>query len=405
MISRINTRRFGIVLVIAMLLTFQNCSSPNEEGAADGSSTGQSYTEKLPFAYTVRPDTIAHMSCSSMRTGFNPRAYFSFKVMSATSAGGIGVTPEFLLATNKFTASQRIDAFADSTLNANTQIQLSIRKTNDYQAVFGAAGGTSRLGYDVDGFLDLELANPTIASHLAMMQIGEVRKYFPGPQEKRLVEGTLRYFDTTYNSNLDVTRGYLADKTMHLVAGYTDTSDILSSPLRGPSGVTTQGIFGSGYMLDFKVPAGFNSADTRALNSVLERDLKTNSTVSGAGWVCDPNFQFMIIRPEDIVAKKIACFTGADRHDKTYPIELERLQKIRRVLRVEDWYVDVKHRCVVPKTPIDFCYGDPTQMGASTALDNINYTASAQTVLGVTYPAGTCGGLRCPQYVTLCTRQ
>ena len=389
MISRINTRRASIFLGLVILLTFQNCSSPVDESATDNSSL--SYEESLPFAYTFKPDTIAHMSCSRVPNGFEPRAYFSYKVMAATSAGGIGVSPEFLLATKNYSADQKREAFGNSKLNANSFLQLSIRKINDYQAIYGAS--QARLGYDLDGMLGAELASPKIAAHLATMQTGEVRKYFPSDLDNRLVEGSLRFMASEPDSQQ--TRSVLADRSSLLVAGFTDTSDVLSTPLRGPSGLTAQGIFGVGFMVDFRNPAGFNSTDSRrALNSITEIDLK-NKASTGAGWTCSSDFQFMVIRPEDIVAGKIACYTGVDRYDPTKPIQLQRLQMIRRVLRVEDWYVDVANRCIVPKTYTDFCYGDRTGRPA------INYTASA--VGGA--PASTCTGDYCPHYVTICSRQ
>ena len=52
---------------------FQNCNGPIEE-------EDQSPSEILsPVAFDTVMDTLSYMSCEEMNSGYNKRAYFSFK--------------------------------------------------------------------------------------------------------------------------------------------------------------------------------------------------------------------------------------------------------------------------------------------------------------------------------------
>ena len=63
----------------------------------------------------------------------------------------------------------------------------------------------------------------------------------------------------------------------------------------------------------------------------------------------------MVIRPEDLAAGRVICNAQVDRPNGT--TQQAALNAVRRVLRVEDWFVDLDHHCIIPKHTGDYCYG------------------------------------------------
>ncbi|NJL24730.1 MAG: hypothetical protein HC902_05885 [Calothrix sp. SM1_5_4] len=81
------------------------------------------------------------------------------------------------------------------------------------------------------------------------------------------------------------------------------------------------------------------------------------------------------------------CNATVDRYSNT--TQQQALSVIRRVLRVEDWFVDMDNRCIMPKRTGDYCYGDlngrTIQYGVASCLN------STTTV--------------CPHFVSVCIRR
>src|SRR5690606_10418641 len=152
---------------------------------------------------------------------------------------------------------------------------------------------------------------------------------------------------------------------------------------RSADGVSVSSAFGTGYQLMFGTPTPWSTAERRVLQAVTEVGLQTGFPVNPTSqWVCPSTMQFVIIRAED--APNV---TNCNRTVDSYSTEAQRqaLDAIRRVLPVEDFYVDVVNNCVVPKPHIatQSCYGNRQGMGA------------------IDYSSGSCSGNSCPHYVSV----
>jgi|GEM_PF-1479362 len=369
-------RHVLIVSCIGLILTFQNCS----QASVDGENEEQSFESQLPFAYSATIDTIAYMSCSGMSE--NPpdkRAYFTIRAGAygtcnptdtvcqqnpfASSLAGLSMSKDFRDATQYYDKKQKAHLFSLSDKNSNTLLSLSIRSTSNYQTPWKE--GNLVAGEELDAMLPA-LDTAAVAGPLGFSSAGQMLNYFPGSHSQRLMEGSLRYYN--YENTSKLTRDTLINREALLVMGYTTTADLTDVGLRLPdqpetgTQYPTNRAYGTGFYLAFELPTGpsgvrMTAGEQRALSTsagVNEIDLVTGQP-NTASWDCAYNYQFMVVRPEDKAAGKVACDATVDRYSNA--TEQAALNAIRRVLRVEDWFVDVARKCIMPKRTGDYCYG------------------------------------------------
>lgn len=390
--DKIKMKHFLFVLGLCLPLVYQNCAQSPEN--ADELNSATAYKSGLPFAFDTKVDTIGYMSCSDISSDVNPRAYFSFRVGAYNPAtGGLSVTQDFINQTTYYSNTDRGRALAESARNSATLLSLSIRKATDLQSLW-TNGDVAVPGEDLDAMLPV-LESDQIAGPVAAGKAGVRINYFPGAGDKRLLEGSLRFMKSEDDSR--ALRDTLDNKSAFLVTGYSDTPDEGDTILRSPSNFndSTGGepsktaVYGTGYGVGFGLANGMSSGDRRVLaqTGVSEINLE-NGAVSSTNWVCAQNYQFIVVRPEDIKAQKANCGTGPD--SASTPAQRSALRAIRRVLRVEDWYVDVINHCVVPKDTGDICYG------ANIGTRAIQYGAAQCTNTSAT---------ACPHFVSVCLRQ
>lgn len=367
----LKTRHAIAASVIGIFLLFQNCAQV-DQGTNSSGSTGNTFETGLPFAYDAKLDTLSYMSCSQMvdqAASVEQRAYYSYRGGAYNPAtGGLKMTDEFRQATRFYAPADRARLFAGSDKNASTKLSLSIRQTGNYQVPWKE--GEFRVGEEVESLLPA-LDSAVIAGPLSASQQGAMLQYFPGAHSQRLMEGSLRFYN--YENTSKLTRDNLDSRASLLVAGYQNSSSEMDPALRGPEGLKPDKVYGTGYYLRFSLPVGYTSGERRVLSAsggVEELDLLTN-TVKTANWDCSTNYQFMIIRPEDKAAGTVLCDAVVDRYDNA--TEQAALNALRRVLRVEDWFVDIKKKCIMPKRTGDYCYGPlsgrTVQYGTATCLN------------------------------------
>lgn len=384
MLSSLKSRQAYILAGICILLTtFQNCA---ERPEADSDSKS-SYQSGLPFAYRERVDTIAYMSCSEIKDPVERRAYFSYRVGSYNNmTGGLAMTPEFIKATEFYSTQDRARAIASSDVNANAALSLSVRPRNNMQSIW-VPGNSMIFGTHIDWFLP-PLDGSAVAGPLAGSN-GNMLNYFPGSHEKRLMEASLRFYE--YENISEETRYGLEGSAtpFYLVVGYSNSTDELDPRLRSPS-TLPQRAYGTGYGLTFSLPNGFTSGERRVLSpngAVQEINLATG-TQQASNWDCSTNYQFMVIRPEDKAANRVVCNATVDRYANA--TQQAALNALRRVLRVEDWFIDVDNHCIMPKRTVDYCYGR-ANIGKTVQYGMANCSDSGTTL--------------CPHFVSVCIRR
>ncbi len=381
---RLSLRHLSGAAILGSLLLFQNCAEmPSEEDA-----TKASYMEGMPFAYKPTLDTIAYMSCSRMKSTYEPRAFFTIRAGAYTPMAGLEITQEFATATQYQPPQGKRSALSDSLLNANTRLQLALRNSNDLQSV--VINGAAKNGTSLGSMMTNLSASP-IVEHLVTMQPGLKKHYFPSGAADRLMASSLRFNDGDEQNVVDAIRKMLRDRTALLALTFTDTDSANDQAARGPAGISKTEALGMGYQLQFGVPAGKATAEPRVLSSITEVQLRPGYPGTGSQWSCPASMQLKIVQNQDL-ASAAGCALSVD----YYSNETERLalDAIRRVLPVEDFFVDVKARCAVAKSHIassatnnnHSCYGDRTGRGA------------------VDYNSNACSGDSCPHYVSVCIR-
>ncbi len=384
--------RHGLFLaVVALVLMFQNCSQPTETSSMT-SNSATAYQSALPLAVTAQIDTISHMSCSEIKDPVEKRAYFSYRAGAYSNlTGGLSLTPAFRDATKHYNVTERARAFANSDANGDTRYNLSIRSTSNYQSPW--ISEELRVGEEIEAMLP-PLDADAIAGPLAASQPGAMINYFPGAQAQRLTEGSLRFYK--FENVMKDTRTNLDSRQSLLVAGFSGGSDELNTVLRAPPGAAASPgnavpVYGRGYFLRFSLPVGYSGGERRVLASsggVEEIDLSTSPPVTTvSNWDCNTNYQFVVVRPEDKAANRVICNATIDRFADGN--QQAALAAIRRVLRVEDWFVDLANHCVIPKRTGDYCYG---------ALNGRTIQYGTATCLNSTTTL-------CPHFVSICIRR
>lgn len=376
---RLKLRHGFTAAILLSVFSFQNCSTPMEEDFATDLNSG-AYKFNLPHAYEAKVDTIAHMSCSNIATNLPRRAYFTYRVGAYNStSGGLTLSARFREATKFFSTRERAEALSQSGANANTRLNLAIRSQANMDAILKE--GSLVVGEEIESLLP-PLDSPEIAGPLAGLAPGAMMNYFPSSGSQRLMEASLRFYRA--EASVKDSRNRLAagasDSAALLTVGFSDSSDEGNQVLRKP-------MAGKGYRLQFSLPYGYSMGEARVIAGIAEeRDLATNQNQAGM-WDCSANYQFMVVRPEDKANGRVICNAYVDRSDNMN--EEAALRALRRVLRVEDWYVDIKNHCVMPRGTGDYCYGN----------------MEGQTVqYGTAYCGGTPGAV-CPHFVSVCIRR
>jgi hypothetical protein len=384
--ARLKPRYIAGIAIVGLLFSFQNCG---QMSTSTGANSANSFSDSLPFAYDAKIDTLGYMSCSQMIDAIpNSRAYFTFRASAySASSGGLNLRSDFLDKVSNMNATDRGNTLIRSQANTNARLTLSMRKRDDFNVPWTAKA--PRAGVDIDSFLP-PLDSADIAGRLAALQPGVRANYFPGSADKRFMEASIRFADSLdterkirgmVGSGIQLS-GQSAVTTTYLATTYSASADELNFGVRRPAGTPNSRAYGSGLQVMFNIPSDGGTSEPRTLSSIQEWNLET-AQPNPSSWSCNTQFQFKIVRPED--ADRVGC---SRLPDSDTPAQ----RAIRRVLRVEDWYVDVANRCVVSKSPAgDYCYG----LSGSEA---VNYSP------GCTNSANNNSRNVCAHYVSVCMK-
>lgn len=344
-----------ITLGAVVGLVFQNCADPL------GSSSNQSsFSKSLPFGYDSTVDTIAYMSCSASDAAATSQAIWTLRAGAYGSNSGVRLRQGFIDLTRNFSISNRAAALAQSPANAGSDLQLAIRPASNFQAILTSSGSTGEFGEDYSNLIS-GLDSSEIATQLASVDLKNPQRinYFSGVSglNGRNVEGSIRFLKDETEANS--VRGFLTNTGL-LTATYSDST---SSPYaaKAPSGSSS--IYGRGYKLQFNFLGPYPYA--RVISSVQELDLETGRTPSDSPqWSCPSQLKLYI---------KKSCDTDGNIGEDECPCLSDSasdpalVSQARRVLRVEDWYVNIGAACIKQKTTTSQCY-PPNQATSVTGL-------------------------------------
>ena len=344
-----------------LVLAFQNCSQPAD---VDAQAVAASEAAKIEFGYDTSIDQISYMSCAVAEPGtFDGGAYYSFRFGAYRSAG-LRLNDSFRLNHGKKPPEKQASLLTESPANTATNIQFAIRQLANFQVMYTATG-TSVRGQDYVNILEA-LGTYDLSDLLVRLDPAARVKYLRnGTVFGTRMEGSL-YFTrnpTLANSIRTALRNdaMLAQTYSH--AGQGSTSDTLA---RSPRDVVENSaanpytqVYGRGYNLKFAQPTVGATASNANFPNVIMREVSELNLVSTSDrtglstWTCPDTMRFRIVRPEDVKANRVTCAMAPDPAILTQDLSI-----VRNQLRVEDWYVDMTNRCVVPKKAPATCYGN-----------------------------------------------
>lgn len=382
-------------VVLSLVMVFQNCAEPLELSETDAST----FADNLPFAYDVKMDTFAYMSCNTEVSSFEPRAVFTFRVGAYESGSGLRLSDDFVDSTKNYSEQARAESLFRSPTNSGAILQLAIRNSSvDYQQILLNSSGAVQLGKDVENYLNgATLDSPGIATPLLALEEGKRLRYFSGTPglDGRFLEQSLRF-----NSVLkSVTDKMLGSTGSRVTLAYTQDNNPLNYFVRGPDkNNLSRSIYGLEFRPTFAPPTRISDKATistaqdrnRILQSLGVANIAEKTTKAETMWSCPPEYRYVIIRPEDAKANANLCPLTNWSYDNPPSGRERELEVLRRVIRVEDYYVNMSKRCIVPKDSANHCY--PSE---STGIDiKYNGTSCNDDPENDIY--------QCPNFVSVC---
>lgn len=350
----------SLTVVGALAFGFQNCSQPN---IVDSEKAAAAALAKVDFAYDASIDQITYMSCATADVGtYDAGAYFSFRVGAYRNAG-LRINETFRAANGKKPPEIQAELLTESPANISTSIQFAIRQLANFQVMYTSTG-TSVRGQDYVNAFE-PLGTTDLSDLLVRIDPSQRVKYLRnGNVFGSRLEASLYFTKNPSLANSIRTSlrndAMLAQTYAHTAAGSTSDTlarsprDVVEGSVANPN---TQ-VYGRGYNLKFAQPVVGATASNANFPNVVLREVSELSLVSTAdrsglaSWSCPDTMQFRIVRPDDVKANRVTCTMAPD------PIILtQELSIIRNQLRVEDWYVDMTNKCIVPKKAPATCYG------------------------------------------------
>lgn len=441
---KFNRRLNSSILAVVgffLILTFQNCSDLDNTSAITLTDVERSALLDLPFAYDMKIDQMAYMSCSGLYASQDARS-FTIKAGGYFPGSGVGLRSNYLSQIQNFNADARARSLGISTRNDQAGVVMSLRSRSNFQDYLDPASQSGEIPIAkmmFDEAQGLLLSNERVAKQLiALGAGGNYLNYaagLPGLFNKSF-DGVLRIANDSVTE--DQLRSILKN-SHYITLGYAEPLGLqpsskpysyLRSPYDTLSGDTRAktSIFGTGYVANFQqFDPVMTTSPPRVMTISNAVNLENNSFQSEQ-WDCSE--RFVVVRPED-ASRLTFDLTPANPNDTVFAqvcdtrsddvplnsLEQLRWDRIRNILPVEDWYVNLpsapsgvsKPGCIVPKSS-DFCYdmselnpnGNPNVKIAYYSGEDLD-----DTTLGITYNK-TCGPgtmFACPHIVTICYKK
>ncbi len=433
--------RYPVAIAVGGFLTltsFQNC------GKAGFESTGQENLEFMqqeiqsdmtPFAFDAALDQITYLSCANPGAGTKSFAFKfgAYEVRAPLAPGtpdvvqsGVKIAKSYIdwaRATlkpnfdpnnpNNVTASVT-DAkiyLSNSKRNEKAQLQFSMRKINDLNAVYSTQA-TAVYGIDVVPLLGI-LTDDRWAAPLfnesdfssANTNPRYVNFFTLADAEERAMEGALNL-----NQNEEMAEAFRERfySEALLTLGYDD--NINQMTLRSPAPDNKRIAYGLGYKLTFsQYYDGAVAANFRSPQNVLEviKEIQLDTGKAAAPertWSCPASRRYLIVRKQDADQNPALCPKTRFADINTNPAIKKEYEILRRHFPAKDFDVSVTGRCVIPLT--FSCYRDETLNGAAVGVEyDVTKSCFYNSENNKSqYPPGGIPVKYCTEYASICLR-
>jgi hypothetical protein len=371
-----------MLISVGVMIGFQNCGTPRGGGMLGSTAL------KAPFAYDISVDHMAYMSCSGQQGGsLDPSAYFTYRVGAYGENSGIRIHPDFLEYTEHLDKDDQARLLRESPMNQGAIPQLAVRSASSVQNILLGSGASPRPNLDHQTLLG-DLTHPTFLIGMLNGRVpGEWIRYIPGIKGLwgKRVEASVSYYDS--ESLADYVRQQTMNNGALLALTYKSTlkgtGELARTPAEfhlDPREEDFQYVFGKALRMTYKQHGASSSTKPmRVLASVETLNLIDRSVDSREIWSCPTGLAYRIVRDKDSAehCPKIPDPANPDAN----------IQALRRLLPVEDWWLNTIKGCVVSKKGGD-CY-DP-------GIITITYDSNAD--------CGGSGQPHCSHFVSMCRR-
>jgi hypothetical protein len=334
------------------------------------------------------------MSCNQMVTGtYDISAFNSFRVGAYRTGSGVKVTSNFL--SNKSVAgaavSDQANILSAVTATSAARPQLALRSFSNFQIPYLASASSSGTeGQDYTTFFT-RMDDSDFGMAVLNSPTGDGIKYVrtesaEGARFEAAISLNASWATVTgIQRSMNAGTSILAVTYQGQAGGYQARAPAdfgLSTTASGTSA------YGRGYQINFRQPVGSSGGyPISTLASVSELSLETRGlpAISGS-WTCDPAMQFRILR-SNLTAdlNQAGCAIGIDN-----PADAK-LAIVRNSFKVEDWYVDMANRCLIPKKSGGGCYATNVGIPANTPLSANNTYPNdflSYNIAATAYPPG-----------------
>ena len=395
------------IIPMFLVISFQNCSSEVPFGSDE---KFLKLVEGEEFPYEATFDQIAYMSCSEQENIFpDEQTFFTFRV-GAYRNSGLRLSRNFLEDTEKLPTEDKVGILLRNFISSGARPQFAIRSAENFQQAFINEGsgidGTNGVDY---ANIFTNLGDQSLSAHLLESLPGAYMNSWPGApfESQARFEGTMSFYDSEVIAN--ELRSFLSREGM-LAITFSDEPGVIA---RGPGYLNNderdlrRNIFGMGVQMRFKQPVPIdyqNAAGNRFLNDTPSTDMPPRllsaieeiridraNTEPLRTWSCPPTLAYRIVLRKDAIAQ--GCTMQPDPVNPSATLEF-----LRKSLFVEDWYIDVQNRCIVPKEGRErtgACYGVNSN---TSQTHDIQYDFSQPCGIGPDYT-----GI-CPHFVSVCIR-
>ncbi len=444
MVKRIKSA-LSLILGLAVVLLFQHCSDLDNSNVVSLTDVERDVLTNLPFAFNLKIDQMAYMSCSGEDARQDSRS-FTIKAGGYFPGSGVGLRTNYTAAISGFNADTKVRSIAISERNDQAGAIMSIRPRSDLQNYVDPSRATGEIPLAQLMFREpqgLVLSNERVAKQLMALGPNSYLNYaagLPGLFNKSF-DGTLRIANNlgTEDTIRNILRNshYVAfnfaeplgdqppDRPYSFVRSPYDT-------LTGDSRASTS-VYGLGYVLNFQQLDPFMTTTPSRVMTVSSVINLENSSSEPENWDCSE--RFVVVRPEDAAritfnsgqpgGAQQVCDTRPDAVPNSFE-EQRRWERIRNILPVEDWYVNLpcpaagpqpagcitgvaKPGCIVSKSN-DFCYDENELNPDNNEFVRVAYYRNEnldRTTAPIFTYDGRCGPgtfFMCPHVLTICRK-
>lgn len=443
--------RIGPVLLTTALLFFclfgyQNCTGGGglTQSSRESSLSSSSTTQEHPYEFNV--DTLAYSSCTYDAERDSKylldHGYFTFKVGGYLPESGLRIDPTFISKFRSPTPKVITDQLLKISQGKESDVVLSMRARNNLR--YTVAPQNPVLGSHF-GATQFRMGRPTLVGQLSELLSGDylrLVKYRDANDRVEFLDSAVKPFAAQFVLNGDGSgsneghhsdfRRSLGDENLLTMAFSQGIDDTGLLNVKYPASAPDNSLMGKGFNLQFAKPSGEGPDNiiypgdptpdlNRAISGISEVDLSNAAAPRKAWKQCFPPLKIVqwvdalaedrpelglvnIVSPCPLVSDQDSVLDNGLINTQ----KAERLAILRRVLPVQNWYINLAKNCVVPKQMNrdgDRCYNRALNIPmTNTVFREVAYLKGERCTTSYNNSISNRNLPLCPHFISVCVK-